>query len=120
MKQIKEYKEINGKTILNAVKIPTGDGVIIVFDDDTFFSVQAIERHGDISLDTYSKVSDYEKKEAGIITIDEFNAIESQNNSKLLGVQKYKELAELRRLTDKYGALGSVEHDSVVIIEGDL
>ena len=102
MKAITSTKELKGKTIKSASEVDCCESVVLLFTDGSyaFFDI----RHYGESYDMFlsSEASDYLKRDAGIITEDEYNKIKEDENKLREERVKNQELQQLERLKSKY------------------
>jgi len=103
MKFILDLDELAGKVISKAVSVDMGESVALIFADETcaYFDVKFYGDSYDLVIT--DDVQDYLKREAGIISEEEYENLEAAKEEKR-GLDRIKrELAELARLKEKYG-----------------
>jgi hypothetical protein len=120
MKQIMHFDEMSGRTICGVTVFDFDGNVAILFEDETYIVIGGTEDYGHgVGISASNKLDNFDRNRAAIISDAELAEIELKEKNKKLDRQKFNELAELRRLTDKYGQLGRIEHDMNVIMEDD-
>lgn len=101
MKQIKDLKEIEGLNIKRAALVDYDETLVLVFEN-SYFCVD-VEFCGDShSLRFYGDIDDHDKVEAGLMSRDKYNKIQSQKKAERDQYSKQQESNELARLKAKY------------------
>jgi hypothetical protein len=103
MKFITDESELVGKTIAKATVVDYKESVALVFTDDTcaVFTVYNWGRLTDIIL--RHDAEDRLKRDAGIISDEEYKARLAREEAKKARLTQEHELDELARLKEKYG-----------------
>jgi hypothetical protein len=104
MRFITDVAELKGKTILKATAVDIGESIALIFTDGTC-AVFDVEFYGGshnmvLSADT----DDCLKRDAGIITNEEYEERQEAIKAKRAQQAEQRERAELARLKEKYGA----------------
>lgn len=101
-KQIK-INEIIGKTV---VGFALGDNVLIAFTDGTFVALRTTGDDGFYEAYRYEPMKPahrFDALEAGVITQDEYDKASDAYESAARERERVKDLADLKRLAEKYG-----------------
>lgn len=102
MKLITDLGELKGKIISGAVSVDIGELLAIVFSDKTYMVI-GIESYGE-SHDTVliDNVSDVVKRDAGVISEAEYDAIVQARISEAQKIREASERKQLEELKAKY------------------
>jgi hypothetical protein len=102
MERITNIKNIIGKTISNAMICDCDESIAIIFTDESYAYVNA-SGFGECSeLTLEADIDELQKKEVGIISIDEFNKIKEDRLMTRNANRIEKDLKQLQELKDKY------------------
>ena len=103
MELITNINKLTGKTILNVIENPDGDGGIgVVFNDKSYGLLTIKYCGGDPYIDLSEKVENYIKRDMGIITKEEYNRLENARRIKSNELVETREREQLEFLTKKY------------------
>ena len=104
MKFITGLSDLEGKTIAKAVSVDMDESIVLIFTDKTcaYFDVDFFGDSHDMVLADDAK--DYLKRDAGIISNEEYEGIQTQQKAKREKQAEQQERAELARLKEKYEA----------------
>lgn len=102
MKIITNIDEIKNKVIKEAVFVDCDSILVILFDDDTCVCLNVDFCGGSHSIELSCDIEDYEKKNAGIITEEQYNNLEKAKKEAHRERVEKEEMLELARLKQKY------------------
>ena len=102
MKFINNIELIKDKTVKSAIMVDGEEALAILFTDDTCIFMD-VKFYGDTyNLSLINNPPVYLKRDAGIITNDEYKLIKEKGAKEGAESLKQRELLELERLTKKY------------------
>lgn len=102
MKILVDLNELVGKTIKKAIRIDSDESIAITFTDETYGVISAKMCGDCYDLELENSVDDNTKREIGIITEEEYKAIQDKRREKNKEETKIYELNQLARLREKY------------------
>lgn len=102
MKFVTDLSELEGKVVAKAVSVDIGESIVLIFTDDTcaYFDVSFYGDSHEIVL--ADDADDYLKRDAGIISVREYEQRRAEIQEKFAEHEKHREIAELDRLKKKY------------------
>jgi hypothetical protein len=103
MKFLRGLEELEGKTIQSVKTVDRGESLAILFNDGTcaFFDVS---HYGDsYSFELEDEPADDVKLEAGIISADQYQLIQTKNKENCRIALEARERGQLLALQQKYG-----------------
>ncbi len=104
MKFVTDLSELEGKTVAKATSVDTNESLVLFFTDGTcaYFDVEFYGDSHDLVL--ADDAEDYIKRDAGIISVDEYEQKQAKIKAKRAQQAEQREREELARLKEKYGA----------------
>jgi hypothetical protein len=106
MERITDIKNIIGKTISSAMICDYDESIAIIFTDESYAYVNA-SGFGECSgLTLDNDIDNLQKKEVGIISVDEFNKIREERLIKRNNSRVETDLRRLKQLKDQYEPTG--------------
>lgn len=102
MKFITDINELKGKTIQSACLLDCEEELIIVFNDYSCIRVDVGFCGDSHSLELMDSAPDYIKRDSGIITQKEYNAIRAGKEEVRIDRERSHELSILAQLKKKY------------------
>jgi hypothetical protein len=108
MKFLESVSEATGKTVKSVYESGYQDKIILVFTDETVLVLEPSSGwDDDMSIAVRDYMNDSDRHEAGFLTDEEYDAILKSEQAKRDKLFKERELAELKRLQEKYAAGGT-------------
>ena len=104
MKFILDLEGVEGKTVKSAKFVSIDEALVIIFTDETCCYID-VDHYGDsyeLKVVHESDVSDYEKRDAGIITQSEYEELEEKRNKRRRTELEQIERRQLEELKKKY------------------
>ena len=103
MRIITEAKKLEGKTIKFVDVVDYNEQKIgLIFTDDTCALIEPYKDYDDTEVQLANKIDSYIQVKMGIITEEEHEKILDKQRIKMVAIQRKMELAELKRLKQKY------------------
>ena len=103
---ITDVCELVGKTIKKAEWIDCGDRLGLVFTDGDYAAICGEDECDGVEANMCEEIGDYELVQLGIISEKERVVVRDKKAAELQNKRKLDELAELKRLKEKYGEEG--------------